>query len=91
MLFVREGQMMVAGTMRRREFIQMLGGTLALSQLRPQRAGAQPAAPALRIGTAQILPRQRTQWAGLEQRLHELGYVEGRNLMVEYIAVDNTI
>lgn len=70
--------------MRRREFIFAVGGAAALTSYG---ASAQPASKTLRIGTAQILPRGRSQWRAFEQRLQELGFSEGRNLTIEYLTI----
>jgi putative tryptophan/tyrosine transport system substrate-binding protein len=67
--------------MRRREFIMLLGGTAAAWPL-----GAR-AQPAMRVvgfmggGTPSI---QGSWAAAFAQRLHELGWVDGRNLAIEY-------
>ncbi len=76
----------MAGSMRRREFIGLIGGAAAL----PLAAGAQQSSkmkriatisPATKIGDMsvsgyRILPR-------FFEELSRLGYVEGENLMVE--------
>jgi putative tryptophan/tyrosine transport system substrate-binding protein len=67
--------------MRRREFLGIVGGTpLAW----PLAARAQQH-KMLRIGTASANPRNFSTWVAFEQRLHELGYVDGRNLTFEFI------
>jgi putative tryptophan/tyrosine transport system substrate-binding protein len=71
---------------KRRAFITLLGGAAAW----PLAAGAQQSTQKmLRVGTAQVLPRKRPQWIFFEQTLRELGYVEGSNLAIEYIDVDD--
>jgi putative tryptophan/tyrosine transport system substrate-binding protein len=66
--------------MKRREFITLLGGAAAW----PLAARAQqPTQKVLRVGTAQILPRNRPQWGVFEQMLREQGYVEGSNLAID--------
>ena len=66
--------------MRRREFITLLGGAAAW----PLKARAQQRPKMLRIGTISTLARERPTWRAFEQRLRELGYVEGDNLAVDY-------
>jgi putative ABC transport system substrate-binding protein len=71
-------------TMRRREFITLLGGAaawpVAVRTTRAQDAGQIP-----RVGW--IFPGasgNSTELAGFKEGLRELGYVEGRNILVEY-------
>jgi len=68
--------------MRRREFIAALGGAAAM----PLAARAQPKQSAvigfLGANTAAAVQRHAT--AALVQRLQELGWIEGRNLVIEY-------
>ena len=66
--------------MRRREFVTLLGGAAAW----PLAARAQQRLEMLRIGTISTLARERPTWRAFEQRLRELGYVEGDNLAVDY-------
>ena len=68
--------------MRRREFITLLGGAAAW----PRSAGGQPS---LKLPTIGILgPATASfavRWPGdLVQRLHELGWIEGRTVAIEY-------
>ena len=67
--------------MRRREFITLLGGAAAVW---PIVARAQQRPKMLRVGTISTLARERPTWRAFEQRLRELGYVEGENLAVDY-------
>src|SRR6188472_810582 len=67
--------------MRRREFITLLGGAAVAW---PLAARAQQRPNMLRIGTISVLARERPTWRAFEQRLQELGYVEGENLTVDY-------
>src|SRR5712692_4322739 len=66
----------------RRAFIGTLTGGLFAA---PLAAEAQPAAKIVRIGflTANLAPNRHLQEAFL-QGLHDLGYVEGRNVVIEY-------
>ena len=66
--------------MRRREFITLLGSATVW----PLKARAQQRPKMLRIGTISTLARERPTWRAFEQRLRELGYVEGDNLAVDY-------
>ena len=67
--------------MRRRDFIA-LAGSAATSW--PLRAIAQQP-KGLRVGYSGMLPRGAAHYAAFEQRMAELGYVQGRNFTFEYI------
>jgi putative tryptophan/tyrosine transport system substrate-binding protein len=62
---------------KRREFITLLGGTAAW----PFAARAQPSGKVWRMGF--IAHRYESFYDALFERLRELGYVEGQNLLVE--------
>ena len=62
--------------MRRREFIALLGGAVAL----PLAARAQLPAKIPRIGIIDDAP----MWQAFRQALRELGYIEGQNIAYEY-------
>ena len=69
--------------MKRREFITLLGGVAAASPLaaRAQQAGKLPTIGFLGTTTASVWE----PWtAAFVQRLRELGWIEGRNLAIEY-------
>src|ERR1700738_4132851 len=65
----------------RRKFIAALGGGVAAWAL-PARA-QQPAMT--RVGIVTIQPRTASMYAAFDQRLRELGYVEGQNLALDYV------
>src|SRR5437867_4844792 len=68
--------------MRRREFITLLGGAAAWPlAARAQQPTKLPTIGFLVAGT----PSSHGQWvAAFVQRLRELGWVEGRNVAIEY-------
>jgi putative ABC transport system substrate-binding protein len=76
----------LGGGMQRREFITLIGGAAATW---PMAGRAQPAMPVigyLSIGTPETL----AHFVGaIHQGLKETGYVEGRNLAIEYRWVEN--
>ena len=76
--------------MRRREFISFLGSTAAAWPLaaRAQQVAKLPIIGFLGSGT----PETNGLWrAAFIQRLHELGWVEGQNLAIEYRWADGNI
>jgi putative ABC transport system substrate-binding protein len=70
-------------TMRRREFITLLGGAAAAWPLaaRAQQAGKLPIIGLL--GSATLLAESQ-RVAGFVQRLRQLGWIENRNVAIEY-------
>ncbi len=71
--------------MRRREFITLLGGAAASPLLRTRVARAQqPGVPAIGVLNAQSADPYSHLTAALRKGLGEMGYVEGRNLTIEY-------
>jgi putative ABC transport system substrate-binding protein len=67
--------------MRRREFITLVGGAAVAWPLAAHAQQAPKTIGLLGAGTA----AQQSQWtAAFAQRLRELGWIEGRNLAVEY-------
>jgi putative ABC transport system substrate-binding protein len=72
--------------MRRREFISLVGGAAASSPLWPLAARAQQPAAMPVVGVLDWgSPRQKGRlMASLRQGLADVGYVEGRNVAIEY-------
>jgi putative tryptophan/tyrosine transport system substrate-binding protein len=71
---------------KRREFITLLGGAAAW----PLAARAQQAGKVWRIGMLETIPApaNAANFEALRNGLRELGYVEGRNLVIEYQSAD---
>ena len=68
--------------MKRREFITLLGGAAAAW---PLAARAQKSGKIARIGyLSSANPRSMPAFQAFEQRLRELGYFEGQNIVIEY-------
>jgi putative ABC transport system substrate-binding protein len=66
---------------KRRVFITLLGGAAAW----PLAARAQRSGKIARIGYLSTAnPRSAPNFAALEQRLRELGYIDGQNVVIEY-------
>ena len=70
--------------MNRRQFITLLGGAAAW----PLTARAQQSAKT-RVGITSIQPRTSPIYAAFDQRLRELGYIEGQNLIVDFLNPEN--
>ena len=66
--------------LRRRQFITLLGGAVAW----PFAARAQQSAKT-RVGITSIQPRTSPIYAAFDQRLRELGYIEGQNLIADFL------
>jgi len=73
--------------MRRREFISLLGGTLASW---PLAANAQQPAKQV-IGFLGVGPRSEslTRTEALQAGLQEFGYVDGKNVLLEFQFAEN--
>jgi ABC-type uncharacterized transport system substrate-binding protein len=71
--------------MRRREFIALLGGAAAAWPLvaRAQQGGVRIP----RIGIIDDAPI----WDHFRQALHDLGYIEGRNIAIEYRSAEGDL
>ena len=67
--------------MKRREFITLLGGAAASW---PFAARAQQAERIRRVGHEKYLP----EFDGLREQLRELGYIEGKNLAINWRYAD---
>ena len=68
--------------MQRRQFITLLGGAAAAW---PCGASAQAPPRILRVGTASPNRRAFIGWVSFEQRMRELGYIQGQNFAFELI------
>jgi putative ABC transport system substrate-binding protein len=68
---------------RRREFVALLGGAAAISPL-AARAQQPPKLPVIGFLGANTPSAQRESTAALVQRLRELGWIDGRNVQIEY-------
>jgi putative ABC transport system substrate-binding protein len=71
--------------MRRRDVLSLLGGA-AVSW--PLAARAQQAVNLVRVGIVSIQQRTSPPYAAFDQRLRELGYVDGQNLAIEFLNPD---
>ena len=70
--------------MKRREFITLLGGSAAASQLWPHHARAQqPAMPVIGVLSGVAPEAWTDNMAAFSRGLKETGYVEGQNLRIE--------
>src|SRR5262249_44125914 len=76
-----EGHM--ASHIERRKFLATLGGAAVAWPL-AARAQQQPV-KSWRIGITTIQPRSSPPYAAFDQRLRQLGYIEGKNLVVEFL------
>ena len=71
--------------MRRREFIALVGGAAVAWPLaaRAQQPGM------THVGITTIQPRTSPIYAAFDERLRELGYIEGQNLVVDFVNPQN--
>jgi putative tryptophan/tyrosine transport system substrate-binding protein len=75
--------------MRRRQFIRLVGGAAAMPVLQPLAVRAQQAGKSYRIAYLALLSGENTSFAKpLLQRLQELGYREGKNMIWDYRSAD---
>src|SRR5215813_6468551 len=71
--------------MKRREFIALVGGGCLLLAVKVKRAwGQQPAMPVIGYLSNGSPESDASRLTGLRRGLNETGYVEGRNLVIEY-------
>ena len=76
--------------MRRREFLGVLGGGGAAAAWPVVAQAQQP--KLFRIGTVSLSnARTSGQWVAFDQRLRELGYIEGRNFAHEFILLNGQL
>ena len=78
--------------MKRREFITLLGGAATASIAWPFDARGQQAGKVIRIGfigASLNSPAVAAQYQAFLTELHELGFSEGRNIIVDYRRVDD--
>jgi len=67
--------------MRRRDFILLLWGVVTW----PLSARAQQSHRVRRVGVLHVVPGEQSRgFSALRTKLHELGYMEGRNIVFEY-------
>jgi putative ABC transport system substrate-binding protein len=75
--------------MRRRQFIRLVGGVAAVPALQPLGVRAQQAGRPYRIAYLALLSGENSTFAKpVLQRLEELGYREGKNMIWDYRSAD---
>src|SRR5689334_2675710 len=75
--------------MRRREFLSLVSGTVAM---RPLVARAQQVPKFYRIGYLALLPGERVTLAKVFlQRLQDLGYSDGNNIVFDYRSAEGRV
>ncbi|MGH8676515.1 MAG: ABC transporter substrate-binding protein, partial [Burkholderiales bacterium] len=76
--------------MKRRTLLQVAGATAALAAFRP--ALAQPAGRIARIGYLSVTPTRSDPYGpSFVEGMRDLGYVEGRNLHIEYRSAEGDL
>ncbi len=76
--------------MRRRDFLTSLA-VIANGIASAHLSNAQALRKTVRVGIATFQPRTGPLWTAFEQRLKELGYIEGDNLGIEFIDLNGPI
>jgi putative ABC transport system substrate-binding protein len=71
--------------LKRRDFITLLGGAAAAW---PRAARAQQPANIFRVGITTIQQHTSPPYVAFDQRMRELGYIDGQNLAVEFLNPD---
>jgi putative ABC transport system substrate-binding protein len=75
--------------MRRREFLNVLGGAVTAW---PAMVRAQQLKRPLRIGVVSAVnPRTSSFWRAFDERMRELGYIEGDNLSFDFVNLNNQL
>src|SRR5690349_12126157 len=75
--------------MKRRQFIHLIAGAAAAW---PATVGAQQSRKSVRIGVVTAVnPRTSSFWRAFDQRMRELGYVEGENLSFDFVNLNNQL
>jgi putative ABC transport system substrate-binding protein len=72
--------------MRRREFISLVGGATAWPFAAQAQQAAAPIVGILGFGSLEAV---RASFSHAQRRLAEIGYIEGRNLTLEYRGADS--
>ena len=76
--------------MRRRDFLKFIGGAAAVSMERPITADAQPKIRRLGVlSQGSVHTHPTPMFRTFQQGLHDLGWVEGHTLAIEFIAIEN--
>jgi putative tryptophan/tyrosine transport system substrate-binding protein len=72
--------------------MHLLGLTVILAAFAiPLVAEAQPPTKVARVGMLAGASRSAVQWVAFEHRLRELGYVEGQNLVLEFLSAEGHV
>ena len=78
--------------MRRRDFVILLVGAMGGRPSAPHSAGAAEPTKVFRVGIVSMaVSRSASHWVGFEQRLRDLGFVEGQNLAIDYLSLEGKL